>query len=37
MRLLDDGGNPLDVTGGVVLKERQLGTVDVRAKASPSA
>ncbi len=34
MRLLDDGGDPLDVTGGVVLKERQLGTVDVRAKAN---
>ena len=35
MRLLDDGGDPLDVTGGVVLKEDQLGTVDVRAKAQP--
>ena len=34
MRVLDDGGDPLDVTGGVVLREGQLGTVDVRAKAN---
>jgi autotransporter translocation and assembly factor TamB len=32
-RVLDDGGDPLDVTGGIVLKGEQIGHVDLTAKA----
>lgn len=33
LRVLDDGGDPLDVTGGIVLKGEQVGRVDLTAMA----
>jgi hypothetical protein len=33
LRVLDDGGDPLEVTGGVALKGEQVGAIDLTAKA----